>query len=95
MIDTGGRRHRRPGGAKLWVGFAAVCAVSALLGEASYYGYRFYCETANEGFLKGTTAEGEDIYGLTVTYNMMGIKKEVVSLLCLIYLRTEENFTAV
>ena len=66
MIDTGGRRHRRPGGAKLWVGFAAVCAVSALLGEASYYGYRFYCETANEGFLKGTTAEGEDIYGLTV-----------------------------
>lgn len=64
MIDVGGRA-KRPGNKNLWISLAAMFGISSILGTGAYYGYRYYCESINEGFLKGTIVDGEDVYGLT------------------------------
>ena len=65
MIDAGhGGRHS--GSRNILLRFAAIYGASAILGMGTYYGYRFYCESNNDGFLKGTTVDGEDVSGLSV-----------------------------
>ena len=66
MIDAG-RGGRRSGNRNILLSFAAMYGVSAILGMGSYYGYRFYCESNNDGFLKGTYVDGEDVSGLSVS----------------------------
>ena len=65
MIDAG-HRGRKSGSGNILLRFAAIYGASAILGMGTYYGYRFYCESNNSGFLKGTIADGEDISGLSV-----------------------------
>ena len=60
MIDVGGRA-KRPGKMNLWITLAAMFGVSSILGTGAYYGYRYYCESINEGFLRGTCVDGEDV----------------------------------
>ena len=64
MIDYGGSK-KRPGKKKIWLSLVLTYGVSALLGIGGYYGYRYYCESINDGFLRGTIVDGEDVYGLT------------------------------
>ena len=64
MIDAG-RKGRRSAGKNSLLKFAAMYGVSAILGMGVYYGYRFYCESNNSGFLKGTLVDGEDVYGMS------------------------------
>ena len=65
MIDAGhGGRHSA--GRNILLRFAAIYGASAILGMGTYYGYRFYCESNNNGFLKGTTVDGEDVSGMSV-----------------------------
>ena len=64
MIDVGGRA-KRPGKMNLWITLAAMFGVSSILGTGAYYGYRYYSESINEGFLRGTCVDGEDVYGLS------------------------------
>ena len=64
MIDSG-RRSAKAGNTSILVSLAAMLGVSSILGMGTYYGYRYYCERTNDGFLKGTYADGEDISGLT------------------------------
>ena len=66
MIDAG-RGKRRSGSKKIGLWLAAVYTVSALVGAGAYYGYRFYYESNNDGFLKGTIVDGEDVSGLSVS----------------------------
>lgn len=72
MIDNGGR-VKRPGKDKIWLRLALMFGVSSLIGTGGYYGYRYYCESANDGFLKGTFVDGEDVYGMTTgeAWNMI------------------------
>ncbi len=65
MIDAG-RKGRKDPKRNALLRVAAIYGVSAILGMGTYYGYRFYCESNNSGFLKGTYAGGEDISGLSV-----------------------------
>lgn len=65
MIDSGGKRKGHSGSGRIWIGLTAAFAVSSLLGAGSYYGYRYYTEMNNDGFLKGTVLDGEDITGMT------------------------------
>ena len=65
MIDAG-RKGRRLAKKNILLKFAAMYGVSAILGMGTYYGYRFYCESNNSGFLKGTLVDGEDVYGMSV-----------------------------
>ena len=64
MIDNGGR-GKRPGKDNIWLSLILMCGASALIGTGGYYGYRYYCESVNDGFLKGTCVDGEDVYGMT------------------------------
>ena len=64
MIDAG-RKGRRSAKKSILLKFAAMYGVSAILGMGTYYGYRFYCESNNSGFLKGTLVDGEDVYGMS------------------------------
>ena len=64
MIDVG-RKGRRAVNKRILLKFAAIYGVSAILGTGAYYGYRFYCESNNSGFLKGTMVDGEDVYGMS------------------------------
>ena len=64
MIDAG-RKGRRLAKKSILLKFAAMYGVSAILGMGTYYGYRFYCESNNSGFLKGTLVDGEDVYGMS------------------------------
>lgn len=66
MIDSGGKRAAHSGNNRLWIGLAAAFAITSLAGAGSYYGYRYYVEMNNDGFLKGTVLDGEDITGMTV-----------------------------
>ena len=54
MIDAG-RRGRSSAKKNILLRLAAMYGVSAILGMGTYYGYRFYCESNNGGFLKGRT----------------------------------------
>lgn len=65
MIDTG-RKRKKSGRKNIWISLAAMFGVSSILGMGTYYGYRYYCEGVNDGFLKGTCVDGEDVSGLTV-----------------------------
>ena len=65
MIDAG-RRGRSSAKKNILLRLAAMYGVSAILGMGTYYGYRFYCESNNGGFLKGTVVDGEDVYGMSV-----------------------------
>lgn len=65
MIDAK-RSGGRSGKKNIWLSLAAIYGVSAILGMGTYYGYRYYCESINDGFLKGTLVDGEDISGLSV-----------------------------
>ena len=65
MIDAG-RNSRRSAKKNILLKAAAIYGVSAILGMGAYYGYRFYCESNNGGFLKGTLVDGEDVYGMSV-----------------------------
>ena len=65
MIDAG-RNSRRSAKKNILLKAAAIYGVSAILGMGTYYGYRFYCERNNGGFLKGTLVDGEDVYGMSV-----------------------------
>lgn len=65
MIDYG-RKGSRSAGRNLWISLAALFGVSSILGMGTYYGYRFYCESVNDGFLRGTYVDGEDVSGLSV-----------------------------
>lgn len=64
MIDAG-HKSRRSGNKNILLKFVAMYGVSAILGMGTYYGYRFYCESNNSGFLKGTYVDGEDVYGMS------------------------------
>ena len=70
MIDFGGRRKstgkKNIGNKSIWISLAAMFAVGTVLGSGGYYGYRYYCESANKGFLKGTYVNGSNVYGKTV-----------------------------
>lgn len=66
MIDFRGRA-KSSGNKSIWVSLAAMFAVSSVLGTGSYYAYRYYCESVNRGFLKGTYVDGESVYGMTVS----------------------------
>ena len=66
MIDSGRSRKRRAGKNSIWLGLTAAFAVSSLVGTGAYYGCRYYSETVNDGFLKGTVVDGEDVRGLSV-----------------------------
>ena len=66
MIDSGKRRNGHAGKSRIWAGLAAAFVVSSLIGTGSYYGFRYYSETINDGFLKGTVVDGEDVRGMTV-----------------------------
>ena len=72
MIDNGGR-GKRPGKDNIWLSLILMCGASALIGTGGYYGYRYYCESVNDGFLKGTCVDGEDVYGMTTgeAWNMI------------------------
>ena len=63
MIDAG-HGSRRSESRNILLRFAAIYGVSAILGMGTYYGYRFYFESNNDGFLKGTVVDGEDVSGL-------------------------------
>lgn len=65
MIDAG-HKGRNSGSRSILLRFAAIYGASAILGMGTYYGYRFYCESNNSGFLKGTIVDGEDVSGLSV-----------------------------
>ena len=65
MIDAG-HGGRTSAGRNILLRFAAIYGASAILGMGTYYGYRFYCESNNNGFLKGTTVDGEDVSGMSV-----------------------------
>ena len=58
MIDSGKRRNGHAGKSRIWAGLAAAFVVSSLIGTGSYYGFRYYSETTNDGFLKGTVVDG-------------------------------------
>ena len=64
MIDTG--RGKRSGNKNILFRMAAAYGIFAVLCTGAYYGYRFYCESNNDGFLKGTSVDGEDISGMSV-----------------------------
>ena len=64
MIDAG-HGSRRSESRNILLRFAAIYGVSAILGMGTYYGYRFYFESNNDGFLKGTVVDGEDVSGLS------------------------------
>ena len=64
MIDA--RRGGRSGNKNILLRMAAAYGIFAVLGTGAYYGYRFYCESNNDGFLKGTCVDGEDISGMSV-----------------------------
>lgn len=70
MIDFGGRRKsagkKNIGNKSIWISLAAMFAAGTVLGAGGYYGYRYYCESANKGFLKGTYVNGSNVYGKTV-----------------------------
>ena len=53
MIDAGHGGRRSVSG-NILLRFAAIYGAGAILGMGTYYGYRFYCESNNSGFLKGT-----------------------------------------
>jgi hypothetical protein len=65
MIDLG-KRGKSAGNKNLWISLAAMFAVSTVIGTGGYYGYRYYCESVNKGFLKGTYVNGSSVYGKTV-----------------------------
>ena len=65
MIDAG-RKSGRSAKKNILLKLAAMYGVSAIIGMGTYYGYRFYCESNNSGFLKGTLVDGEDVYGMSV-----------------------------
>ena len=65
MIDAGHGGRRSVSG-NILLRFAAIYGAGAILGMGTYYGYRFYCESNNNGFLRGTIVDGEDVSGLSV-----------------------------
>ena len=65
MIDLG-RRRKSAGKKNIWISLAAMFAVGTVLGTGGYYGCRYYSESINKGFLKGTYVNGNNVYGKTV-----------------------------
>lgn len=71
MIDSGKKYYKRKGnagksGIALAVKLILMAAVSSVAGLGAFYACRFYQESRNDGFLLGTTVQGESVYGMTV-----------------------------
>lgn len=75
MIDLGKKYYKnkkngqgdgRKSGAALAVRLILMTAIASVIGLGGFYGYRFYEESRNDGFLLGTTVQGDSVYGMTV-----------------------------
>lgn len=70
MVDLGKKYNKKRGKHSYSSGTLALklilmAAVSSILGLGAFYACRFYQESRNEGFLLGTTVQGENVYGMT------------------------------